>query len=365
MYEYARHEAKLGINVHAIAAGRETEALEETTEDRVHVARVPIDALHSFSLNRLKFVLLANRLIRALPQLDIVHVYAFPSVGLLPWLVGRRRAKWIYDIRSSVVGRSLGQYWNRLIRYQAASFDLVMVHSHGTKDALFGPGYPRAMVAPIGADLERFRALPSSPELRQQYGIHPDDQVLVYCGATAKSRHLDKLVEAFANARRVVPRLHLMVIGSGDALDSLQELAGRFGVAEHVTFTGHIPFKEIPKYYSMADIGLAYVPITPDYNRMPSLKLIEYLAAGLPAIATDTAEGHRRFVQNGENGILTGDDPTEFASAIISLTEDKLLQDKFRQTARDSVKSFDWSHIVKGTLIPAYEGLLGDSVGEQ
>jgi glycosyltransferase involved in cell wall biosynthesis len=109
-----------------------------------------------------------------------------------------------------------------------------------------------------------------------------------------------------------------------------------------------------------ADIGLAYVADRAQYRNQPPLKTVEYLASGLPVVATDTP-GNRRFVEHRRNGLLVQDSVQALASGIACLMEDQALRLDMGRIARKSVDRFSYDHIVKEQLLPFYERCLAES----
>ena len=103
----------------------------------------------------------------------------------------------------------------------------------------------------------------------------------------------------------------------------------------------------------LADIGLSYVPVNENYNYNPHLKTFEYLACGLPTVATNTVS-NRRIIQDEFNGVLVDDDPAELADAVSDLLENETKREKLRGNARRSVVDFDFEAITQNTLIPLY-----------
>ena len=89
----------------------------------------------------------------------------------------------------------------------------------------------------------------------------------------------------------------------------------------------------------------------------PPLKTVEYLAAGLPTVATDTL-GNRTFVQHGINGVLCGDSAKEYGQSLAALAQDESGYMRMQQMARSSVDTYDWRAIVQNRLIPAYYQIL-------
>jgi len=196
--------------------------------------------------------------------------------------------------------------------------------------------------------------MPPAPGVRERHGIGADEPVLIYTGNLDPDREIERLLAAFAQAAQQIPRLRLLIVGRGKALDDLQALARHLHIAERVTFAGFVPFDQVPGYLSVADVALAPVPIHSPYYQQPPTKTVEYLAAGLPTIASDT-EGNRVFIRHHHNGLLAGDTPAELAAAIVELVSDPALQQRLRAVARESVTAFDWDYIVREQLIPFYQ----------
>jgi glycosyltransferase involved in cell wall biosynthesis len=108
-----------------------------------------------------------------------------------------------------------------------------------------------------------------------------------------------------------------------------------------------------------ADIGISYVPKTPQYDPQPPLKTVEFLACGLPTIATDTV-GNRVFIRNEYNGLLIDDTVESLSNAIVKLVTDTSLRTKFASVSRQSVRKYDWQNIVEKKLIPIYRWIISN-----
>jgi len=95
------------------------------------------------------------------------------------------------------------------------------------------------------------------------------------------------------------------------------------------------------------------------YRAPLALKKLEYLACGIPVIATNT-DGNRMFVQDRKNGMLTGWMPEAYADRII-----RMAKSDARLIApvelRGGVAEYDWGNIVEKRLMPAYSELLADA----
>ena len=123
-----------------------------------------------------------------------------------------------------------------------------------------------------------------------------------------------------------------------------------FASAPNLHLLGPRPFSRLPEYLRAADVGL--IPF--DVQNHPTLvhsihplKLYEYLAAGLPVVATRWRELERL-----QSPATLCDSPEQFVSAIQSCVTGKPRQDLYRAYAEQA----DWKHRVLRLLQLAQSG---------
>ena len=227
---------------------------------------------------------------------------------------------------------------------------------------LFDDRQRQVTIVPLGANFRQFR--PGRGELRQrQFGLPPGDLVFIYTGNIDAVRTVDKMVRAFTAVAQEHPHIRLLLLGEGDQRQHLHSLVEKRGLSHRGTFTGIVPYAEIPSYLQAADVGVAYVPDKVQYRNQPPLKTVEYLATGLPVLATDTP-GNRRFVLPGRNGLLAEDTVEALADSLTRLVEERELRQEMAQAARESVRPFSYEQIVREQLLPFYERCLSAAGAE-
>src|SRR5262249_43414539 len=118
-------------------------------------------------------------------------------------------------------------------------------------------------------------------------GTHPEpDDIrqiprprIVYCGAL--SRWVD--YELLAGLARQRQDWNFVVIGANHRVDAAQKLGG----LRNVTLLRERSASEVPAYLAAMDVGLAlYDTRFSSWLDGDSMKLLEYLAAGLPCVST-------------------------------------------------------------------------------
>src|SRR5258708_811807 len=102
-----------------------------------------------------------------------------------------------------------------------------------------------------------FRPVTDAAELarvRHTYGLA--DRVILYVGTIEPRKNLPQLIEAFARRRRSGELTHQLVcVGPyGWLSDDVGAHVERLRIQDAVTFTGYVPFDDLPVLYSLAEI---------------------------------------------------------------------------------------------------------------
>jgi glycosyltransferase involved in cell wall biosynthesis len=362
-YEMSRSVAGAGHRVTVIAVRRHGEPAEER-RDGVLVKRfdAPLTMRWtSFERWRAKgaFFWRAARLIRS-QGFDIVHVYCTIGAFILP-AFARRGAKWIQEHQTGAVSAQsalVRACEDRLRALQGNFFDLNLTVSRKLGERLFGNRVAFDEM-PAGVNLRLFR--PGLPrDLRAERGIPNDGIVFVHAGVLEATRATDVPIRAFARALAKNDRLWLWMPGKGAQLDELRLLAEQLQVSRRVWLPGYVPYESLPHIFAAADAGLSYLPAVGYYEGQPPMKVMEYMGAGLPVIASDVGS-HRVCIQNGENGLLASPDQESYAQAMLNFAADSDLRERLAATAVRSVAHLTYDCIATDRLIPVYRRLLSAS----
>ncbi|MBO9520114.1 MAG: glycosyltransferase family 4 protein [Nocardioidaceae bacterium] len=198
----------------------------------------------------------------------------------------------------------------------------------------------RVHVVPNGVDTRRFAARP----VRRSADVF----TLGFLGTLKPWHGVDLLLQALALLRRSDPSWRLLVVGDGPERPLLGSLVAALGIAGCVELTGAVAPEEVPGLLSRMDVAVAPYPPATDFYFSP-LKIYEYLAAGLPVIASDVGPlpalltaGPRRLGSVYPAGSATG-----LAEALLRLRGDPDLRAALGANARRAaVERHDWSRVV-------------------
>ena len=138
-------------------------------------------------------------------------------------------------------------------------------------------------VWPSGAELERFDAAQSA----RQWPAPGEPIRLIYTGCLHHERNLVTLSKSVVEANSEGLPFRLRLVGDGTARQELEDFAATtHGV---VTVEAPVPHGQIPSILASAHVGVLPFPDEEKFRVSSPVKLFEYMAAGLPVLATHIA----------------------------------------------------------------------------
>ncbi len=201
-------------------------------------------------------------------------------------------------------------------------------------------------------DTERFSPNVDGELVRRKYGLETAPIVL-YLGRLAPYKGVHYLIRAMPLILQENPEVKFLIAGSRryDMLN-LPRMAKSLGVNESVIFTGFVPNKLVPEFYSCCDI-FCYPSLWEGFG----LPVAEAGATGKPVVAFKLC-AIPEVVEHGSTGFLVEPDHRKLAEAIITLLGDKKMRREMGREAENRISSlFSWRRMVEETL-KVYEEVL-------
>lgn len=200
----------------------------------------------------------------------------------VPWVVESNGPFW-YEASAERGSLSFPGLAKRLETAAYRRADLVVAISQPLKEILvqvcdLDPD--RVLVVPNAVDPARFPAPAPRPAGRPLTAVFVG-HVIAWAG-------LANVVDALARVRAAGHDVRLRVVGSGPAGEDLAATVREHGLEDAVDLLGHRPWDEVAGLLADADVALSpQLPMAIGSMYHSPLKLYEYLAAGLPVIATE------------------------------------------------------------------------------
>ncbi len=171
-----------------------------------------------------------------------------------------------------------------------------------------------------------------------------------FIGSLKPWHGLDILVDAYMCLSKNAPNTRLLVVGDGPERENLMKDLTTRKLLESSEFTGMVAPSKVPGLLASMDVGVAPYPNMDGFYFSP-LKVYEYMAAGLPVVASRLGD-LSELIHDGVDGFLVPPgDRVALAAALNRLRLDPDLRNRMGRAARSKVRSsHTWDLVVRRIL---------------
>lgn len=307
-----------------------------------------------------KFIKTPSKLVEALERADLVQV---EHPWLLNWVskyIPKHANKPIiliahnveYDLQKNFFNKAVfrKRIVNSIKRTEQRAIkkaNLVFAMSKEDKKRLiklYNTRENKVFVVPNGTNIKDFSVKKGEQEDREKnkkqdrkqdrkgIGLEKNKPVVIFMG----SKHPPNKRAVEFIEEQLAPKLkHVLFMILGNIREK--------GKKENVVYTGGVENKELAPYLRASDIAIN--PTTQGSGS--SLKMFDYMAAGLPVIST--RKGMRGIDASHGKDVLISN-LKDFSDTIATLINDKQLQDSLRRNSKKIVKKYDWGVIASSAL---------------
>lgn len=205
-----------------------------------------------------------------------------------------------------------------IMQHIVANVDLVIALGEEMKrylDSNYDSVSSKTVVAPPGGrpQIEEIPERPLPPKI-------------IYAGTVTYRKHVDLFVESMPFIRKRQKKTAFFITRKGDLLRQIQKLAEKLHVAPEYFWFPNV--NEMFEFMAQCHIGV--LPTTNDTSSrisMPS-KLFDYFSVGLPVVVNEVG-GWTEIIRKNKAGVLTADDPKDFAMGILQLLDNPSMMSEY------------------------------------
>jgi colanic acid biosynthesis glycosyl transferase WcaI len=197
----------------------------------------------------------------------------------------------------------------------------ITVPTAGMRTSLLARGEPEGKVVhlPNAVDVDRFTPRIHAALSRREDGKHRPR--VIYCGTVGLAQGVGTIVDAATELRAMGIELDFLIVGDGAEREALIETARRRGLA-NVRFVGRVPREEVPDLIISSDVAVLSLRDVPLFEDALPTKMLEYMAAGLPVVASASGDVARLLSRADAGVACRPGDATALASGIREVTRD-------------------------------------------
>ncbi len=272
---------------------------------------------------------------------DVLHVhYAGNKLGTMALVSG------VHPLVVTVMGGDvqpeqhlggLARLEHRATRRLLEEADLILAKSEALRPeiAAFGPFGSKVETVRWGVDPGLFHPRPDeAAALRERLGLRADDRVVFSPRLLRPLYNIHLLLEAFPLLLAREPRA-VLVLSEHRAdpgyREALAARASRPDLAGRVRFVGRIEHREMPAYYSLAEVSVNL----PFSDGLPQ-SLFEAMACGTPSLL-GRLPWYAEVVADGEHVLLCELEAPAIADALARLMADEPLRRALAEAGRTRV----------------------------
>ena len=309
----------------------------------------PFDRL----VHSITFVPLLLKTLRA-TKFDVIVLYGVPTNGWQTVLIAKllrvpvlyRAIDVSYELRKTRF-RPMIKLAERIV---CKFSDAVSVNNPSlAKHCIsFGASETSVTVDYPGLDLDRFSPKAKNETLKESLKINLDENVVVFMGTLYRFAGIAKLLDLATETLRARPKTKFLILGDGEARNEIETQISNSGLQNQVILTGFISYDDLPDYLNLADVAFNSFEVGVVTNNALPWKVVQYLACGLPTVATPLS-GLTAYTGIAEdNGVTYRDLDSTFVTEIFALLDNPTRRQEMAKQARDLVVTqSSWSNCLE------------------
>ncbi|MGD6831549.1 N-acetyl-alpha-D-glucosaminyl L-malate synthase BshA [Sutcliffiella halmapala] len=230
---------------------------------------------------------------------------------------------------------------NDMIRFGIEGSDVVTAVSESLVQQTYELLQPRAAIQTVYNFIdERVYYKKDKSDLKEQYGILPEEKVVIHVSNFRKVKRVEDVVQSFYRIQKKVAS-KLLLVGDGPEISVVCKMVKELGITDKVLFLGKQ--ENVEDLLSISDLKLLL-----SEKESFGLVLLEAMACGVPSVGTNIG-GIPEVIEHGVTGFLSEvGDVENIADQAISILIDPDLHKRFSKNSIQRVKDrFSSRYIVE------------------
>lgn len=262
-------------------------------------------------------------------KIDVIYgyeIYGIPVAKLLSLI-------WRIPVVARFQGTSLKSFWMKKRFWQVRAWEhviafkiptsLVIMTNDGTQGdrvlRYFNIDPKKIRFWMNGVNWAPFKQDFNRKRVKEELDI-PSEHILMNISRLVDWKRVDRSIQSLPKIIQENPNVKLLIIGDGPEREDLERLSRTLKVNEYTIFLGAVPYENIAKYLSVADIFLSFY----EWSNVGN-PLIEAMMARKCIVTLDNGDTGN-IVKNRVNGILLKESNTSELIKDISKSVVKLLK---------------------------------------
>jgi len=184
---------------------------------------------------------------------------------------------------------------------------------------------------------------------KKERGRNNGKFILIYPGTLNWHQGVDIAIEAVAAIVDQMPDVEFQIYGEGPERERLIRQVAKLGLNGKVVFKDLVPMETIAEMMANANMGIEPKRAASFGDEAFSTKIPEFLALGIPVIASDT-KIHKFYLNDSIVRFFRSDDPADLAESISVLRRRKhvrneLIQNGLKFTEQNNWEKKQWDYL--------------------
>jgi glycosyltransferase involved in cell wall biosynthesis len=348
---YAETLAKRGDQVEAIVLGKEKSGFHYILKGvKLYIlqTRKPNEKAHILRILQFLFrsaVLLTRQHLKSPYQ--VIHVHNLPDflvfATIIPKFLGAKIILDIHDIlpecyatRFSKTQTGVRFRFLTLVEKMSCAFsDHVIVSNHIWQKTLVSRSVKQEKCTVI-------LNYPDESIFYKRPRTEKDNKfIMIYPGYWIWHQGIDIAIRAVSIIKDQVPALEFHIYGGGDDQSTLEGLVFDLGLQNRVFLKKVVPTTEMAEIIANADLGVEPKRNYGFANEALSTKIMEFMAVGIPVIASDT-KVHKYYFNDRVLKFFRAGDENSLAESMLLLIRDSELRKQLVSNAGAFVEGYLW-----------------------